>query len=127
MFEKQLNEMYDRASSKHDHQFNNLIDRLDRIIFLLQNISYKETIIMATDQDIQTAVAAQSTVADSVVTLLNGINQQLKDAIASNDPAALDAIVASITANTTKLSDAVTANTTVAPTPVTVPVVTPTA
>jgi len=82
---------------------------------------------MATIQDVQTAVANQSTVEDSVVTLLNGINQQLKDAIASNNPAALDAVVASITANTTKLSDAVTANTPVTPTPATVAVVTPTA
>lgn len=91
---------------------------------LLQEINYKVNQLMATIQDVQTAVAAQSTVEDSVITLLNGINQQLQAAIAANDPAALDAVVASITANTTKLSNAVAANT-VTPTPPTVPVVTP--
>lgn len=68
-------------------------------------------------QDVQTAVAAQSTVEDSVITLLNGINQQLQAAIAANNPAALDAVVASITANTQKLTDAVTANTPAVTTP----------
>lgn len=66
---------------------------------------------MATIQDVQAAVAAESSVDDSVVTLLQSIVQQLKDAQASNDPAALDAVVASIQANTKKLSDAVVANT----------------
>lgn len=71
---------------------------------------------MATISDVQSAIAAQSTVEDSVITLLNGIVQQLKDAQASNDPAALDAVVASIQANTDKLSSAVTANTPASPT-----------
>jgi len=66
---------------------------------------------MATIQDINAAVAAQSTVEDSIIVLLNGIVQQLKDAQAANDPAALDKVIADITANTQKLQDAVTANT----------------
>lgn len=66
---------------------------------------------MATMQDVQAATAAESTVDDSIITLLNGIVQQLKAAQASNDPAALDAVVSSIQANTKKISDAVTANT----------------
>ena len=70
---------------------------------------------MATMQDVQTAVAAQRTVEDSVITLLNGVNQQLQAAKAANDPAALDAVITDITTNTRKLSDAVTANTVVAP------------
>jgi len=69
---------------------------------------------MATMQDVQNAVAAQQTVEDSVITLLNQVAQQVKDAQTTNDPAALDAVVASIQANTDKLSAAVTANTTVA-------------
>ncbi len=72
---------------------------------------------MATIQDVQAAVAAESTVDDSIITLLNGIVQQLKDAQASGNPAALDAVVQSIQANTTKLQAAVTANTPVTPTP----------
>ena len=70
---------------------------------------------MATIQDVSAAVAAESSVDDSIITLLNGIVQQLKDAQASNDPAALDVVVASIQANTKKLQDAVTANTPVTP------------
>lgn len=81
------------------------------LFYLLHELNIKVNILMATIQDVQAAVAAESTVDDSIVTLLNGIVQQLKDAQASNDPAALDAVVASIQANTKKLSDAVTANT----------------
>ena len=70
---------------------------------------------MATIQDVSAAVAAESSVDDSIITLLNGIVQQLKDAQASNDPAALDLVVAGIQANTKKIQDAVTANTPVTP------------
>jgi hypothetical protein len=45
------------------------------------------------------------------VTLLNGISQQLKDAKASGDPAALDAVIKQLDDNTTKLGAAVVANT----------------
>lgn len=70
---------------------------------------------MATIQDVQAAVAAQTTVDTSVVTLLQNITAQLQAAQASGDPAALDAVVASIQTNTQVLSNAVTANTPVAP------------
>lgn len=70
---------------------------------------------MATIQDLTAAVAAESSVDDSIVALLNNIVQQLKDAQASNDPAALDAVVQGIQANTKKIQDAVTANTPVTP------------
>lgn len=81
------------------------------LFYLLHELNIKVNILMATIQDVQAAVAAESSVDDSVVTLLQSIVQQLKDAQASNDPAALDAVVASIQANTKKLSDAVVANT----------------
>jgi len=81
-------------------------------IDLLKQILHKENQIMATIQDVQAAVAAESTVDDSIITLLNGIVQQLKDALATGNPAALDAVVQSIQANTAKLQAAVTANTT---------------
>lgn len=66
---------------------------------------------MATIQDVNAAVAAESSVDDSIIALLDGIVQQLKDAQASNDPAALDVIVAGIQANSKKISDSVVANT----------------
>jgi len=85
--------------------------KLEHLHELIHEINYKVNYIMATLQDVQNAVSQQSTVEDSVITLLNNIVQQLKDAQASNDPAALDKVVADIQANTQRLTDAVTQNT----------------
>jgi hypothetical protein len=71
---------------------------------------------MATLQDIANAVAAETTIDNSIVTLLNSIVAQLKAAQASNDPAAMDAVVSSIQSNTAILQAAITANTPAAPT-----------
>jgi hypothetical protein len=79
---------------------------------LLRQVIRNQERIMATLQDVRDAVARQTTVEQSVVTLLGQISQQLKDAIAANDPAALQAVVDQIDANTKTLSDAVLANTT---------------
>jgi hypothetical protein len=99
-----------------NRQFQYLFDdKLDLILTLLLHVINKENLIMATIQDINAAIAAESSVDDSIITLLNGIVQQLKDAQASNDPAALDVVIAGITANTKKIQDAVTANTPVTP------------
>lgn len=70
---------------------------------------------MATIQDLTNAVAAESTVDDSIIALLNSIVAQLQAAIATGDPAALDTVVAGIQANTAKIQAAVTANTPVTP------------
>lgn len=80
-----------------EYKFDLILDKLEAI--------------MATIADLQAAVARETEVENSVVTLLEGISQQLKDAKANGDPAALDAVIASIDANTAKLSAAVTANT----------------
>jgi hypothetical protein len=100
------------TNRQFQYLFNN---KLDSIINLLIHVIHKENYIMATIQDVNAAVAAESSVDDSIITLLNGIVQQLKDAQASNDPAALDVVIAGITANTKKIQDAVTANTPVTP------------
>lgn len=76
---------------------------------------------MASIQDVNAAVANETTVEKSVITLLQGISQQLRDAQASGDPAALDQVVSNINANTKALSDAVAANTPAAPAPQTTP------
>ena len=70
---------------------------------------------MATLADIQADVTRQGTVITSVVTLLQGLNDQLKAALAANDPAAIQAVIDSIDTNTKSLSDAVVANTPGAP------------
>ena len=81
----------------------------------------KLEIIMATLQDVRDAVARNTAVDQSIITLLSGISQQLKDALAQNDPAAVQAVVDSIDANTKALADAVTANTPASPTPASPP------
>lgn len=81
------------------------------IIYLLQKTLKKVNIIMATMQELNAAVQRNTDVEASVETMLQGISQQLKDAKASNDPAAIQAVIDQIDANTKRLSDAVTANT----------------
>lgn len=86
--------------------------RADKNIYeLLHEINYKVNYIMATLQDIVLDVQQESDLDDSIITLLSGISQQLKDAQAQNDPAAIQAVINQIDANKKKLSDAVTANT----------------
>lgn len=64
---------------------------------------------MATLDDVVTAVAAEDTVIDSVVTLLTDIKAKL-DA-AGQDPVKLQALSDDIAAQTKKMADAVVANT----------------
>lgn len=80
---------------------------------------------MATMQDILVETHNESDLDDAIITLLNGIVQQLKDAQASNDPAQIQAVIDQIASNKKKLSDAITANTPVNPNPAPAPVVTP--
>lgn len=65
--------------------------------------------------DLVIAIQGNTAIDEGVVILLTGLSQQLKDAQASNDPAALEAAIQQIDANTKKLSDAVIANTPAAP------------
>lgn len=83
----------------------------DKMDLILQN---QET-TMATMDDLKASVARNTAVDTSIVTLLQGISQQLKDAQAQNDPAAIQAVIDQLDANTKTLSDAVTANTPSAP------------
>jgi len=74
-------------------------------------------ILMSKLDDLQAAVGRNHDAEDSVIALLRGISQQLKDAIASNDPAKLDALVAEVDASTEKLAAAVVENTPASPDP----------
>lgn len=69
---------------------------------------------MATMEDLKAAVARNTSAENSVIELLKGISQQLKDAQAANDPAAVQAVIDQIDANTSAAAAAVVANT---PTP----------
>lgn len=78
----------------------------------LTHIQRKQEIIMATLADIRAAVEAQTTVDQSVITLLGELKDKLDEAIANGaDPAELQAIADELASNTQALSEAVTANT----------------
>lgn len=89
-----------------------LLRRIDWRLALLLKI---EAIEMATLTDIQNDVASESTVIASATALLAGLSQQLKDALAANDPAAIQAVIDGIDANKANLSAAIAANTPAAP------------
>lgn len=65
--------------------------------------------------DLQAAVAANSTVIGSAVTLLTGLKTQLDEAIASGDPQALRDLSSQLGSQTDALAAAVLANTPAAP------------
>lgn len=75
--------------------------------FILEN----QEILMATIVELQAAVQRNTDAEDSVVQLLKGISQQLKDAKASGNPAELDKVISQLDANTAKLASAVVENT----------------
>lgn len=67
---------------------------------------------MANELDnLKAAVAKDTEVDSSAITLLNGLKAQLDAAIASNDPAQLQALSDQLGTNAQALADAVTANT----------------
>jgi hypothetical protein len=85
--------------------------RLDEILSMLRKDKQREEQLMATLQDVQDSVTANGSVVDSAVALLEGLAQQLADALASNDPNAVQAVVDQINAQKQELADAVAANT----------------
>lgn len=91
-------------------------DRLDRLLVLVTQLLQKDTKIMATLDDITAAVAAEATVEQSAITLLTSLHDQLAAALASQDPAAIQAVVDQLGTNTAALSAAIAANTPAAPT-----------
>lgn len=85
--------------------------KLDNITHLLQQVLGMEVLQVATIEDLQTEVGQNTDVTQSAIVLLDGLSQQLKDALAANDPAAIQAVVDQLDANTNALAEAVSANT----------------
>ena len=83
-------------------------------VIMLLTLSKQEAIMAAID-DLQAAVAAEDTVIDSAIALINGIPALI--AAAGTDPAKLAALQADITAKSGALAAAVAANTPAAPAP----------
>jgi len=63
--------------------------------------------IMADLSTLQAEVNENSDVVQSAVTLIGGLAQQLRDAIAANDPAAIQALADQLDAQTNSLAEAV--------------------
>ena len=76
-------------------------------------------LIMAALDDLKAAVAAEQTVEQSAITLLNGLTGQLQALVAASNgsvsAADIEAVVASVNANKDGLAAAVAANTPAAP------------
>lgn len=82
-------------------------EKLDTIISLLTQITVQEDAQMADLAALQASVDAQSSVVDGAVALIQGLSQALKDAVAANDPAAIQAVIDELDANTSELATAV--------------------
>lgn len=87
--------------------FGILVGVLAFVVGLNFKIHYMSTVL----DELKAAVAQSETVTQSAIVLLQGLKQKLDDAIASGDPAQLQALSAEIGQNTQALADAVTANT----------------
>jgi ABC-type transporter Mla subunit MlaD len=81
--------------------------QLQRIGQQLGAVADKQEETMADLAALQAEVNENTDVTQSAIALISGLSQQLKDAIASNDPAAVQAVVDQLDANTTSLADAV--------------------
>ncbi len=94
------------------HQIQTSLDRIEKKL----DISItKEDEMAASIDDVKSAVSDEKTVVDSAVTLLNQLSAMLAAAIASGDPAKVQAVLDAINANKQELADAVAQNTPAAP------------
>lgn len=80
-------------------------------IRLSQQVARLEERLMTQMDDLRRAVERNTSVDESAITLLQGISQQLKDALANNDPKAIQDIINTLDADSDKMAKAVTDNT----------------
>jgi len=110
--------MKDQTWRQHFGSLDRPVTTRDLLIvaeLLFSAIEEAKTHIMASIDDLISEVNDETTVTDSVVTLLNNIETQLKNALANSVPPAvaqkIDQAFATLKANKQKLADAITANT----------------
>ena len=84
------------------------IDVIEDKVDLILDRSEKQ---MSQMDDLKAAVARETTVVQSGITLLQGVSQQLKDALAANDPQAITDVIAQLDASAQAMADAIAANT----------------
>jgi hypothetical protein len=109
----------DRRLDRQARQLDDMANRLARIEHAIrQNTAYTITTteaIMSALDTLETDVANETDVVTSAVALLDGLHQELADAIASGDPTRVQAVADHLEANTQALADAVQRNTDAAP------------
>jgi len=88
-----------------------LHEKIDLLLRRMDAQSNREEKVLMTLAELKATVEAERTVIDSAIVLLNGLAQQLKDAIANGDPAAIQAIADELDAQSRALAEAVVANT----------------
>jgi len=103
--------------SQETHTIINMLSHMSNRLTQIEN---KVNKMSATIDDILKAVEQERTLEASLITLVNGLQQQLHDALAGVTlppavQAKLDAALQNINANSTALSTAIAANTPVAP------------
>lgn len=96
-------------------QFDRMIDLLESIDKKLTRTIKDQGEIMASIEELQTEVTENTDLVGSVISLVNGLADQLEAAIAANDPAAIQAVADQMRSNNQALADAVAANTPAAP------------
>lgn len=84
-------------------------NKLDRILALLEVVAQKEQHMTVELDDLTAQVTAIETQSDSIITLCNGLAEQL--AAAKEDPAAIQALADSLKTKAQAIADAVAANT----------------
>ena len=105
-FEVDVSDIHIHVHVKPDHE---VLARLDEILDKLDLVTSNQETMMAAIDDLQAAVAAEDTVIDSAIALIQGIPALI--AAAGVDPAKLAALQSDITAKSTALATAVAANT----------------
>jgi hypothetical protein len=110
-FEIDVSDIHIHVHIKPDPE---VLARLDLVLDKLDLVVSNQETIMTVMDDLNAAVQRNTDAEASVITLLTGISQQLKDALAANDPAAIQAVITQLDANTAAAAAAVVANTPVA-------------
>lgn len=102
--------MFDRHTHHHTHYSTHGIEVPPWAAVLQRQSNLINTAlekVMATLADLTAAVARNTDAENAALEYLKGIVQQLKDARAANDPAAIDAVIAQIDTNTAKAASAI--------------------
>ena len=105
-FEISVSDIQVNLHIKPDHE---VLARLDLVLDKLDLVTSNQETMMAAIDDLQAAVAAEDTVIDSAITLIQGIPALI--AAAGVDPAKLAALQTDITTKSSALAAAVAANT----------------